>query len=145
MNAQTTTSTELDDALRQQFGTAAHTTPLAEGQHMGVRVHGIDLTQPLSVAQAELLVSLLDHYSIMSFPNQGSTNGFRLRYLERLANHFGAPIPHPKNYANYIEYKDMGYHWNCRPMKNKPRACVILPFPMTFGAWKTPKAQRSMW
>ena len=28
MNAQTTTSTELDDALRQQFGTAAHTTPL---------------------------------------------------------------------------------------------------------------------
>ena len=108
MKAQTTTSTELNDGLQELFGAAAHTTPLAEGQHMGVRVHGVDLTQPLSAAQAELLVRLLDHYSIMSFPDQGSTNGFRLRYLERLANHFGAPIPHPKNYANYIEYKKHG-------------------------------------
>ena len=46
MNAQTTTSTELNDGLQELFGAAAHTTPLAEGQHMGVRVHGVDLTQP---------------------------------------------------------------------------------------------------
>ena len=102
MNTLTTTSTELDESLQQLFGSAAHTTRLSADQHMGVRVHGVDVTQSLSAAQAALLVRLVDHYSIISFPDQDATNGFRLRYLERLANHFGAPIPHPENFANYI-------------------------------------------
>ena len=96
---------------------------------MGVRVHGVDLTQPLSAAQAELLVRLLDHYSIMSFPDQGSTNGFRLRYLERLANHFGAPIPHPKNYANYIEYKKHGVPLELPPHEKQTASLCNLAFP----------------
>ena len=107
MNAQTTTSTELNDGL-QEYSAPPPNDALAEGQHMGVRVHGVDLTQPLSAAQAELLVRLLDHYSIMSFPDQGSTNGFRLRYLERLANHFGAPIPHQRTTPITLNTKARG-------------------------------------
>ena len=61
MNAQITTTPELDDGLLQFFGSAAHVTRLAPNQRMGARIHGVDLTQPLSAAQAELLVRLLDH------------------------------------------------------------------------------------
>ncbi len=129
MNAQTTTTTYQNHAKLQQYVTADHTTTLSDGQHMGVRDHVNYLTQPLSVAQAELLVSLLDHYSIMSFPNQGSTNGFRLRYLERLANHFGAPIPHPKNYANYIEYKRHGVPLELPPHEKQTASLCNLAFP----------------
>ena len=129
MNGQAIISTEFNDALRQQFGAAAHITPLAEGQHMGVRVHYIDLTQALSTAQAELLVRLLDHYSILSFPNQGSIDGFRLRYLEQLANHFGAPIPHPKNYANYTEHKKHGVPLELPTHENQTASLCNLAFP----------------
>ena len=65
---------------------------------MGRRVHGIDLKETLSGAQAGLLQTLLDQFNILSFPDQG-TETFRLGHLERLANHFGAPIPHPKNFS----------------------------------------------
>lgn len=129
MNAQITTTTELDDGLLQLFGSAAHVTRLAPNQRMGARIHGVDLTQPLSVAQAELLVRLLDHYSIISFPDQGATDGFRLRYLERLANHFGAPIPHPKNYANYIDYKKHGVPLELPPREMQTASLCNLAFP----------------
>ena len=129
MNTLTTTSTELDESLQQLFGSAAHTTRLSADQHMGVRVHGVDVTQSLSAAQAALLVRLLDHYSIISFPDQGATNGFRLRYLERLANHFGAPIPHPKNYANYIEYKKHGVPLELPPHEKQTASLCNLAFP----------------
>ncbi len=71
---------------------------------MGRRVHGVDLTRALTPDQAKLVVALLDRYRVVSFAAQDQSR-FRLRDLERLANHFGAPIPHPKNYANYLSYK----------------------------------------
>ncbi len=95
---------DLDQGLARLFGSSASSTPLSTDDRMGRRIHGIDLTSPLSEEQAQLLVALLDRFNIISFPEQGNSS-FQLRHLERLANHFGAPIPHPKNYANYIDYK----------------------------------------
>lgn len=110
-----TSFTSFDQELNRLFGSAASSTPLASDDRMGRRIHGIDLTVPLSEEQAQLLVALLDRFSIISFPDQGRPS-FKLRYLERLANHFGAPITHPKNYANYIEYKK-----NKAPLELLPR------------------------
>jgi len=100
----TNQTVELDRRLKKLFSKNAQSTPLARDQKMGRRIHGIDLTKPLNPDQATLLIDLLDQYSVISFPRQGNPN-FQLNFLERLANHFGAPLPHPKNYANYIEYK----------------------------------------
>jgi len=91
-------------ALREQFGRETEITPLIAEDRMGRRIHGVDLTRELSATQAELMVSLLDQFKIITFPDQNRAS-FRVGDLERLANHFGAPIPHPKNYANYIEFK----------------------------------------
>ena len=101
----TNQTTKLDTRLKKLFGKDARSAPLTRDQPMGRRIHDIDLTKPLSPEQAALLIDLLDQYSIISFPNQGNPD-FEVRFLERLANHFGAPVPHPKNYANYIEYKN---------------------------------------
>ena len=93
-----------EEKIKSLFSPAASLAPLSTQDRMGRRVAGIDVTVPLNEAQAELLVALLDQFNILSFPEQGGPS-FKLRSLERLANHFGAPITHPKNYANYIEYK----------------------------------------
>ncbi len=100
----TTSEIELKQKLHQHFGAAAMTTPLTSPERMGRRIEGIDLSQTLNVDQAQLIVDLLDHFQIICFPNQDQV-GFSLLDLERLANHFGAPIPHPKNYANYADFK----------------------------------------
>ena len=100
----TTSEIELKQKLHQHFGAAAMTTPLTSPERMGRRIEGIDLSQTLNVDQAQLIVDLLDHFQIICFPNQDQA-GFSLLDLERLANHFGAPIPHPKNYANYADFK----------------------------------------
>ncbi len=67
---------------------------------IGRRLHGIDLAQPLTPDQASALLRLLDEHRVITFPHQNSS-GFNVHDLERLANHFGAPITHPSNYANY--------------------------------------------
>ena len=99
-----TLDTVLQPKLQDVFGSQATLVPLSHSGRMGRRVLGVDITQPLTAPQAQLVVELLDRYSIISFPNQGG-DSFQLRQLERLANHFGAPIPHPKNFANYAQYK----------------------------------------
>ena len=91
-------------ALKKQFGRETEITPLIAEDRMGRRIHGVDLTKELSAAEAELMISLLDHFKIITFPSQNQAS-FRVGDLERLANHFGAPIPHPKNYANYVSLK----------------------------------------
>jgi len=96
--------TNSDRELRRLFGATTSSTPLATEERMGRRIHGVDLTQPLSSDQAKLIVSLLDQYHVVTFAAQEQAK-FQLGHLERLANHFGAPIPHPKNYANYVEHK----------------------------------------
>ena len=52
-------------------GSQAHSEPLADPDEMGRRVHGVDLKEPLLPAQAELYVTLLDHFGVLSFPDQG--------------------------------------------------------------------------
>ena len=96
---------DFDAELKQVFGAGTYTAPLVDDSRMGRRIFGVDLTQPLQPEQSRLMVDLLDRFSVISFPNQDQYK-FRLAYLERIANHFGAPIPHPKNYANYAEYKN---------------------------------------
>ena len=102
MTINASTNIELD--LKRLFGEHTSIVPLISVDQMGRRIHGVDMTSPLTAEQAELLINLLALYNIITFPGQDQTS-FRLRHLERLANHFGAPIPHPKNYANYIDYK----------------------------------------
>jgi hypothetical protein len=55
----------------------------------------LNLRQALTESQAKLLVSLLDEFSLLTFAAQNRVD-FSVTDLERLANHFGAPIPHPK-------------------------------------------------
>lgn len=94
-----------ESTLKHLFGQDAYIIPLASTERMGRRIHNIDLSQPLTSEQAKFMVALLDQYHIISFPAQDQ-NGFHLRDLERLNNHFGAPLPHPKNYANYRDTHD---------------------------------------
>ena len=104
----------IESKLKRLFGDHVSLTPLISADRMGRRIHGVDMTRAKTADQAELLVSLLDHYNVISFPDQDQET-FRLRHLETLANHFGAPIPHPKNYANYLDYKK-----NKTPLKLPP-------------------------
>lgn len=90
----------LETQLRTHFGHDAELSPLSSEDRMGRRIRGLDLAAPLTPARANLLVSLLDQHQVISFPGQ-DLHGFDVGDLERIANHFGAPIPHPKNYANY--------------------------------------------
>ena len=119
---------ELEASLQNLFGAQAHITPLASPELMGRRIHGVDLKKPLSPAQAEFMVTLLDHFCVISFPEQG-TNDFSLRYLERLANHFGAPIPHPTNYSNYLQHKKTGEPLALQPPERQAAHLCDLAFP----------------
>ena len=91
---------EIESELMRRFGPGVAIMPLSTPERMGRRVDGVDLSGRLSPAQARLLVTLLDRYQIVCFSGQ-DRYGFDVDDLERIANHFGAPIPHPKNYANY--------------------------------------------
>lgn len=91
---------EIEADLVQRFGGASTITPLSSPDRMGRRIDGVDLSGPLSPAQAELLITLLDRFQIVCCSGQDRA-GFDVHDLERIANHFGAPIPHPNNYANY--------------------------------------------
>ncbi len=93
-----TAPTEIE--VSRLFETEATISPLSSADRMGRRIRGVDLSRSLTPDQARCMQSLLDHHHILSFPNQDQSS-FGLTDLERLANHFGAPIPHPSNYANY--------------------------------------------
>jgi len=43
---------------------------VASGQHLGARVHGVDLSQPLSEALGGQLIELLGQYGVLCFPEQ---------------------------------------------------------------------------
>lgn len=121
---------EFDQALALQFGGDARSTPLSSDDRMGRRIHGVDLTLPLSSDQARLLIALLDRFNIITFPAQGG-GSFQLRHLERLANHFGAPIPHPKNYANYADYKKKKVPLALLPVNRQTATRCNRAFPET--------------
>ena len=122
------TDSALEQTLQELFGNQAHCSPLSTPMRMGRRVHGIDLKETLSGAQAGLLQTLLDQFNILSFPDQG-TETFRLGHLERLANHFGAPIPHPKNFANYIEHMRNGDTLELLPKERQTASLCDRAFP----------------
>lgn len=115
------------EQLQQAFGPDARLSPLSTPDKMGRRVHGIDLSRALEPAQADLLQSLLDQFNIISFPGQDQ-HGFTIHDLERLSNHFGAPIPHPKNYANYPAPAD---ELELLPVERRTSTQVNQAFPDT--------------
>ncbi len=90
------------EALERAFGAGVEIEPVQTADRMGRRVRGVDLSKPLAEAQAAALLGLLDHFHLVTFPEQ-DTLGFGLDDLERVGCHFGAVITHPKNYANYRE------------------------------------------
>ena len=110
------------------LGPNASLEPLTTPDRMGRRFHGVDLSQPLSPAAAELLVSLVDRYNIVSLPAQDQ-NGFIVTHLERLANHFGAPIPHPYNFANYADYVRSGEPLRLHDVDGRVSSRVNRAFP----------------
>ena len=128
MNLETTADIELN--LKRFFGEDTSTAPLGSNESMGRRIFGVDLTRPLTEEQAELIVGLLDRFKVISFPDQGKTR-FRVRHLERLANYFGAPIPHPKNYANYIDYKKKKVPLALLPVDRQTPTLCDQAFPET--------------
>jgi len=121
---------DIDLNLKRLFGEAASTAPLGSNERMGRRIFGVDLTSLLTEEQAQLIISLLDRFKVISFPDQGSPS-FRVRDLERLANHFGAPIPHPKNYANYIDYKKKKMPLALLPIDRQTPTLCNQAFPET--------------
>ena len=86
-----TRDTKFELQLSNAFGSQTSMTPLLTADRMGRRIHGVDLSQPLSPEQAAFLIDLFDEYQVISFPAQDQ-HGFQVTSLERLANHFGAPI-----------------------------------------------------
>ena len=119
---------EFTSRLHRLFGEKVVLTPLSSPNRMGRRMSGIELRRDLSVEEAELLVDLLDAYQVITFPDQDH-NSFRLAHLERIANHFGAPIPHPKNYANYVEYHTQGAPLQLLPEDRQASSRCNAAFP----------------
>ena len=114
----------IDDTLRAEFGDDVEVEPVAGSSSMGRRIHGVDLTQPLTPAQAGALVAALDEWQIVSFPGQDRL-GMTVLDLERLANHFGAPIPHPSNIDDYVG----GGTIRIKPVEDRPSTAVNAAFP----------------
>ena len=73
------------------WGTHAELQTPLHGAAFGARLHGVDLAQELSPAQAEWLTSALWEHGVLHIPGQRLPSG----RLERLANFFGAPAPPP--------------------------------------------------
>ncbi|MGB1335989.1 MAG: TauD/TfdA dioxygenase family protein, partial [Luminiphilus sp.] len=120
--------TEFTSQLHEVFGENIALTPLSSPELMGRRMSGIDLRRDLSAEQAQLLIDLLDAYQVITFPDQDQ-NSFRVAHLERIANHFGAPIPHPKNYANYVEYHTQGVPLQLLPEDQQASSRCNAAFP----------------
>lgn len=113
-------------ALREAFGSEVRVEPLVDPARMGRRIHGLNLSQPLTSAQANALISALDEWQIVSFPGQ-TDHGMTVLDLERLANHFGASIPHPSNIDDYVG----GGSIKIKAVEDRPSTAVNAAFPET--------------
>ena len=86
-----------EQRLRDAFGHhASCERPLASSR-LGARLHGVDLSAPLTAPQVELLLDGLSHFRLLTIPGQ-DLGRFSLAHFERFANHWGAPVPHPSNF-----------------------------------------------
>lgn len=128
MSAEVSNSPDAD--LETLFGAEATITPLTSPERMGRRIDGVDLSGPLSPEQAQLLVALLDRHQVVCFPGQ-DRHGLDVHGLERLANHFGAPIPHPRNYANY----GSGEELELLPVERRASTLNDEAFPGEIACW----------
>ena len=88
---------QFDRRLQVLFGADAHSeNPLAQSG-AGIRFTGIDLCRPLNEDQVGFLLDALSQLRIVCIAGQDLAR-FSLAHLERFANHWGAPIPHPNNF-----------------------------------------------
>ena len=127
MNPDVSQLPPLENDLKRVFGSNATIAPLTSTERLGRRVAGIDLTEPLTPSQAALLVALVDWHRIVLFPTQ-DTHGFSVGHLEQVANHFGAPLPHPHNYANYVGHA-AGDLLELHPIEERTSTLVDQAFP----------------
>tara|TARA_E500000331_G_scaffold226232_1_gene216571 strand:- start:7034 stop:8251 length:1218 start_codon:yes stop_codon:yes gene_type:complete len=87
---------QLEERLTKAFGQVGLEGPVAPSG-AAIRIHGVDLSPPLRRDQAACLLDALAWFRIVSLPGQ-DLNERSLPHLERFANHFGAPVPHPSNF-----------------------------------------------
>ena len=109
------------ERLREAFAPSVDAVPLAGADRMGRRITGVDLSQPLSPSQAEALIGALDDWQVICLPGQ---QNMTVHQLERLGNHFGAPIPHPSNIDDYL-----GGATRLKPVESRPSTAVNAAFP----------------
>jgi len=111
--------------LQSAFGSQVDVRALVDEGRMGRRITGMDLSRPLTGGQAEALIAALDDWQIVSIPDQ---HDMTVHDLERVANHFGAPIPHPSNIDNYLEGSVQ-----LKPVEARPATHVNAAFPETIA------------
>ena len=85
-------------AVRSAFGGQAKVEPLCvlpNGQVFGVRILGINALVPLRPEQAQACVESFYRHRMLCIAGQETAGELTKERYERLANHFGAPLPHP--------------------------------------------------
>ena len=123
---------EFDREVRRLFGAQARVEgPLAESG-AGWRLAGVDLRAPLSPQQVTFLVDALSRARVLSIPGQ-DLGSFTLAHLERFANHWGAPVPHPSNFLRGGKPAQQDGSSDgpieIMPFKQRPAAAVNCVFP----------------
>ena len=122
-------SDSIDRSLQKAFGAnAAIDGPLA-ASGAGLRITGVDLSEPLNPDQAAVLVDALAWYRIVTIAGQ-DLESFSLAHFERFANHWGAPLPHPSN----TRQRSGAESWNRRhveflPLEERLAGQVNAAFP----------------
>ena len=112
--------------LRKAFG--AHVrceSPLADSG-AGIRIGGIDLSEPLQPEQVNALLDTLGHHRIMTLAGQ-DLDAFSAAHFERFANHWGAPLPHPSNFKRLGNTRY--YEPELLPLEERPSTRVNAAFP----------------
>ena len=94
-------ATDWLEELTWVFPGASFVAPLGDAG-FGCRIFGVDLSQPLTPEQAQLLVEAVPRFRVVCLAGQNiSTDGpggLTLQRVERLASHFGCVMPHPNNF-----------------------------------------------
>ena len=84
-------------AVQDVFGPGAWLEPLCvlpNGKVFGVRISGIDVSEPLTPAQARACVQSFYRHRLLCIADQHPER-LTVQGFERFANHLGAPVPHP--------------------------------------------------
>ena len=104
--------------VRSAFGGQAKVEPLCvlpNGQVFGVRISGINALAPLRPEQAQACVESFYRHRMLCIPAQDTAGALTKERYERLANHFGAPLPHPSIGGRTKDYPAMQTMTNVVP------------------------------